>query len=146
MVIAAAIVFAGALAAAAAPHERPGWLGFGFAYASEVRDDGRVRGWFVVHRIAPGGPAEKGGLQPHDVIVAIEGEPLTFSNDVQALERLAKIQPRQRVVLRVRRGTVTRTIALVAAPMSDEQHARWKRNFEAAKRTLRTGRPASARR
>lgn len=116
-----------------AAQARPGWLGFGFTYHHERATDGHTIGWFTVHRVAPGGPAEKAGLKAHDVVTEVDGRTLDFASDFQALEWLGKIRPQQRVILSVRRGTSKSKVTLLAAPMNDGQFAKWKKNLEAAK-------------
>jgi regulator of sigma E protease len=62
-----------------------------------------------IHSVNPGEPGERGGLRAGDVIVAIDGEPMTFSSQLRA-----KIAERPEKVMRVsvRRGRVAETLAI----------------------------------
>ena len=45
----------------------------------------------VVNTVEPGTPAEKAGLKPYDVIIALDGEPIKDNNDVRF--KIAEIEP-----------------------------------------------------
>lgn len=45
----------------------------------------------VVNTVEPGTPAEKAGLKPYDVIIALNGEPIKDNNDVRF--KIAEIEP-----------------------------------------------------
>ena len=61
------------LALIAAP-QRPGFLGVGFFIHSDATSQ-----WLVVHLIVPDSPAAGSGLEPGDVVTAIDGKPLKFA-------------------------------------------------------------------
>ena len=70
----------------------------------------------LVEQIAPGSPAEAAGVQPGDVIVAIEGAAIA---DAQALiQAIARRRPGDAVALRIVRQGQTGEVQtrLVAAP------------------------------
>lgn len=113
------------LAVFAAPAKRPGWLGFGFVYHPP---SGSADGWMYVRAIAPDSPAQKGGLKPQDVITRMNAKRLRFANDNEVLDAFEKIQPDERVALRVRRGTDTIDVIVVAVPMPDDKWELWQRN------------------
>jgi S1-C subfamily serine protease len=68
---------------AARPAPRPGWLGVGYTF-HRAAEKGKPS-WLHVQRLAPGGPAELAGLRAGDVVTAIDGRPLAFRNDADAL-------------------------------------------------------------
>ncbi len=57
----------------------------------------------VIEYVNPGGPADQGGLQPGDIIVAFEGQPLERSTQLQWLASTAGVG--RPVTLRVQRAT-----------------------------------------
>jgi C-terminal processing protease CtpA/Prc len=123
LIAVATIVFA--LTSTAAP---PGWLGLGYVLHSGAHP------WLEVVRLIAGGPAERAGLRPRDVITAIDGKPLAFRNDDEALRFFAVLRPGTRVRFHVRRGTATVELAAVAekAPAAAPQY--WERNRDLARR------------
>ncbi len=126
------LVIAGISAASlAAGQGRPGWLGFGFEYHPP---DGKNHGWMWIRRVAAASPAAAAGLRPQDVIVAMDRKELRFGSDLAVLESLARVAPRQRLVLSVVRGHQRLSMPIVAASMTDDQFRTWQRNFEMARR------------
>lgn len=76
----------------------------------------RIRQGALVEQIAPGSPAEAAGIQPGDVIVAIEGAAIA---DAQALiQTIARRRPGDAVAIRIFRQGQTGDVQtrLVAAP------------------------------
>ena len=53
--------------------------------------------------MTPGGPADKAGLQPGDIVVAFEGQPIERSSQLQWLASTAGVG--RTVTLRVQRAT-----------------------------------------
>ena len=90
--------------------------------------------WLVVRGTLPDGPAAKAGILPNDLIVAINGKPLSFGDDVDLLDFFASIRAGDRVEATLLRGDEKRKVVLVAAAMTAEQQERWKQNYELAKK------------
>lgn len=120
-----------ALVAAPPSVERPGWLGLGYTYhlAAETSHPN----WLYVQRLAPDGPAERGGLHTQDVITAIDGKPLRFASDREVMDFFAKFRPGQTVTFTVVRPSGKQRLRVVATPMTDEAYALWQQNASKAK-------------
>ena len=129
--LAALLMAAGALVAAPPSGERPGWLGLGYTY--HLATEPSHPNWLYVQRLAPDGPAERGGLHTQDVITAIEGKPLRFANDHEIMDFFAKFRPGQTVTFTVVRPSGKQKVRVVAMPMTDEAYALWQQNASKAK-------------
>src|SRR5207253_249148 len=64
-----------------------------------------------VPSVVPGDPAEQAGVKPGDVVVAVDGEPITFSSQLR--DAIAK-RPNQRLTLKILRGGVPQTIHVMS--------------------------------
>ncbi|HEY2905217.1 MAG TPA: RIP metalloprotease RseP [Vicinamibacterales bacterium] len=69
-----------------------------------------------VPSLVPDDPADKAGLKPNDVIVAIDGQPITFS--FQLREAIAK-RPNQRLRVSILRNDVPQTIDVMSGRHGD---------------------------
>jgi regulator of sigma E protease len=69
-----------------------------------------------VPSLVPDDPADKAGLKPNDVIVAIDGQPITFS--FQLREAIAK-RPNQRLRVSILRNGVPQTIDVMSGRHGD---------------------------
>lgn len=63
----------------------------------------------VIGKVLPDSAAERGGLQPGDRLLSVDGEPVSGFEDVQ---RLIGARPAQPVTLRVQRGDAEQTLNL----------------------------------
>ena len=73
-------------------------------------------GGVIVKRVYPGGPADRAGAKPGDVILNLEGRAVA---DVESFRyRIATREPGDRILIEVWRDRATRTLTLVpiAAP------------------------------
>lgn len=109
-----------------------GTLGLG--YTVHNAEKGTLRQWLFVRGVMPGGAAEKAGVRAQDLIVAVNGKPLAYADDVALLDFFATIREGDRVKLKLVRGHEKRDVTVVAAPMTPEQRALWQQNYELAKR------------
>ncbi|KAF4533725.1 hypothetical protein B566_EDAN005775 [Ephemera danica] len=75
----------------------------------------------VVNAVEKGGPAEKGGIEPGDVILKFDGRPINASGDLPRLVGATK--PGTRSVAQVWRKGTTRDITLTVGEMPDEKQA-----------------------
>jgi S1-C subfamily serine protease len=78
---------------------------------------GGSRGLLVI-MLEPGGPAERGGMMIGDIVLALEGKPLTDTADLQAA--LDPEQVGKTLKLRVLRGGESRDLSLTVAEHPEE--------------------------
>jgi len=69
----------------------------------------------AVAQVVPGSPAEKAGLQPRDVITAVDGSDLKDESDLA--RALAKHKPGDKITLTVVRGTDQSSVAITLGEM-----------------------------
>jgi S1-C subfamily serine protease len=102
------------LPAAVSAEDGPrGWIGFRFCHYEPPSDESA--GWIEVSEIAPGSPAEHAGLEPGDLIVALDEEPLRFETPLEVARFLSSRQPGTTLVLAVRRGVESLSLEVVVA-------------------------------
>jgi serine protease Do len=104
-----------------------GWLGL----TIQPVDKMRLREGALVGSLQPSGPAEKAGLLPGDVILSIQGEPVSvlfFEQVPPFYKRVADLAPGSKARIRIRRGTEEKEVEAEVARMEpylgDEEEAR----------------------
>lgn len=109
-------------ASSAAGHFTPGYLGVYLRASSAGVGSGQVKGAEImgVDRDAPAGRA---GLMPHDVIVGMDGQPVT--SGVQLRNVLHGMRAGQTIHLRVIRDGKTRDIAVTLASRAAVEASSW---------------------
>ena len=96
-----------------------GWVGIEF-------DNSIVsNGGYKVLKVIPGSPAEKAGLQPGDVLYALNGVRIAEENYAALAKARKEWTPGQSVTYTIKREGVDREIALTLAPMPADVMARW---------------------
>jgi len=75
----------------------------------------------LVARVMEGSPAEKGGLQSGDVVVAVNGEPVRTSGDLPP--KIGRLQPEETAVLTVMREGERRKVEVVVGSRESAQEA-----------------------
>ena len=118
--------------------DRPAYFGFAFTYHPPVSTEKNSGGWLVVRATLPDGPADRGGLRTNDFIVQIAGQPVTFTTELDVLQRLAAFRPGDVVRLTILRDRKRHEIQFVGVPMSDRQYEQWKANMELARDSARS--------
>lgn len=88
------------------------FLGIGYREAPQtlIQNEDLPPGASIIGRIEDGSPAEEAGLEPGDVITAIDGQPLTES--LQVTNLIASKQPGEEVTVTVNREGETRTVTV----------------------------------
>jgi hypothetical protein len=108
-----------------------GWLGIGFHYF-ESEFLGRKEGRLLILGVAPGSPAKRAGLLPHDIVVAINENEFAFPGQVAALDFFGQFQEGDRVRLTVRRGQAQLVIALSCGRLTQERAVALARSYQRA--------------
>jgi serine protease Do len=75
----------------------------------------------LVSSVEPGGPADKAGLKPGDVIIAVDGHAIDRSAEVPPL--VAAVKPGSKASLEVWRDKAKRTLAVTVAELKPDQVA-----------------------
>jgi len=99
-----------------------GWLGMGLSCQCSVNAGGEFPLWTFgdyprVEKVAAGSPAAAAGMQVGDLLVRVNGRPLTTGAGDSAFSR---IQPGDRVTFTLRRAGAERTVALNAGEWPEE--------------------------
>ncbi|HQV16303.1 MAG TPA: Do family serine endopeptidase [Denitromonas sp.] len=75
----------------------------------------------LISQVEPGSPAEKAGLQPGDVILKLNGETITESNELPP--KIAAMAPGSKITLQVWRKGNTRDVAVTLGAVKSEDIA-----------------------
>jgi serine protease Do len=78
----------------------------------------------LVSTVEPGGPADKAGVKPGDVILAFNGKPIDTSSQLPPL--VAATKPGTRAEMEVWRGGKKQTLGVVVGELQNEQVAKAK--------------------
>ena len=96
-----------------------GWVGIEF-------DNVIVpNGGYKILKVIKGSPAEKAGLQPGDILYALNGVVFEKKNDAALAKARKEWKPGQSVTYTIKREGVDREINLTLAPMPADVMARW---------------------
>lgn len=96
-----------------------GWVGI------EYDDSAETNGGYHITKVVQGSPAEKAGLQPGDILYALNGVRLGKENGPALAKVRKEWKPGQSVTYTIKREGVDREIALTLAPMPADVMARW---------------------
>jgi C-terminal processing protease CtpA/Prc len=96
-----------------------GWVGIEF-------DNSTVsEGGYRIYKVIEGSPAEKAGLQPGDILYALNGVRIAQDKNEALAKARKEWKPGQSVTYTVKREGVDREITLTLAPMPADVMARW---------------------
>jgi S1-C subfamily serine protease len=96
-----------------------GWVGI------EYDNTTVVNGGYRVDKVIEGSPAQHAGLQPGDVLYALNGVTIAQENKEALAKARKEWKPGQLVIYTIRREGVDREIKLTLAPMPADVMARW---------------------
>lgn len=114
---------------AAQRNERLPWLGMGI---SPQVDSAKVR-FLQVERVTKGGPADRAGLRPGDMITGASGVSLEIGDDLDFLLFLGERKPGERLGLRVVRSGRPIQVLLTVGVMPDSARVGWQKALDAAR-------------
>ncbi len=106
------------------------WLGLRFHL--EAAQEGRSAPFLFVESVVAGGPAEHAGLRKQDIIVELDGKPIAFATNLEALRFFGSLRAGQKVRARVVRNQEKREITLTAIALPDSARAAWDANVTRA--------------
>lgn len=115
----AVLLFAGA-AVADSPRRLP-WLGMSFM----LQRPANARPIVHVQRVVPGGPADRGGIRPGDLITSFDAVPVGFGDELDLLLFLGDRRIGQRLACGIVRGGRPMKVEIVVAAMPQERLAAW---------------------
>ena len=78
-----------------------GWLGVSVDLLLGLDEQGRTTQSLLVTETAPGGPAERAGIQVGDLIIGLEGA--AVSDAREAMQTIARLRPGDRVLVGLQR-------------------------------------------
>ena len=79
----------------------------------------------LVNSVEKGGPAEKAGVEPGDVILRFDGKPVTSSEDLPRL--VGATRPGSRVSMQIWRNKAARDVQVMVAELQDDRSAQQRR-------------------
>ena len=121
----------------AAPPQPRAYLGMGVTLR-QAPDGER---FLHVENVAPKGPAALAGVQPLDVITALNGKKIAFRNEVEFLTYAATLQPGKPIQLQLRRADKSLRTKLTPGELTPHQREVWLTIFRAAEQNARRAKP-----
>jgi C-terminal processing protease CtpA/Prc len=95
-----------------------GWVGI------ELDVDEKT-GMMTVNKVIPGSPAEASGIQPKDVLYALNGVVIDKNNEEALYKARKEWKPGQAVTYTIKRDGMDRQVTLTLAPMPADVLARY---------------------
>jgi S1-C subfamily serine protease len=124
------------LALLVAPHaiaaeklSRKPWLGM----ALVLRDQPRGGKFLYVAHVPESTPAHQAGIQPADLIAAIDGKPIKFQDDLDFMEFIAALKVGKPLTLRIIRAGKAFDVRLVVGALPVEYEERWVESLQHAR-------------
>ena len=81
--------------------------------------------FYVVKKVVAGGPAESGGIQPGDELLALEGVSMTAENEKKIGEMRQSMKPGTKVTYTIRRGATTKDLTFTLGSWPADLVARY---------------------
>ncbi len=123
------LVGASVLVAGTSAPQAAGWLGLSYGYHQTGQ-----RPWLHVIALDPGGPSERAGLRVQDIIVAIDGKPVRFANEIESMAFFLNLPPRRTVTFDVVRRNRRLAVPVITVPLPPRFYRRWQANFDSLKK------------
>jgi C-terminal processing protease CtpA/Prc len=102
----------------AAQMKSSGWVGL-------EMDQDENTGVLTVLKVVPGSPAEAAGIQPKDILFALNGVPIDKDHDKELYKVRKEWKPGQSVTYTIKRDGADRQVTLTLAPMPADVLARY---------------------
>lgn len=102
----------------AAQMKNSGWIGVEL-------DEDQATGAYKVTKVVPGSPAEASGIQPGDVLYALNGIRISEENHEALMKAKKEWKPGQSVTYTIKRDGTDRQVSLTLAPMPADVLARY---------------------
>jgi S1-C subfamily serine protease len=114
--------------AASKPAPLP-WLGIAFTWAeSDVRSRA-----LHVRAVTPGGPAEKAGVRPGDLVTTVNGARVDFGDELEFLLYLQKRVAGERLRLKLVREGRPVDVIVTLGQLAEDARPKWERNLRMAR-------------
>lgn len=98
------------------------WIGIGMEPMSpEMKKQAKTETGVMVREVHVGNPADKAGIEPGDVIVAVDGQPVNLPKDVQFA--VLKHNPGDKIVFTVLREGKKQDITIIAEKQDEDRIA-----------------------
>jgi Do/DeqQ family serine protease len=98
------------------------WIGIGMEPLSpEMKKQAKVEAGVLIREVNVGNPADKAGIEPGDVIVAIDGQPVNQPKDVQF--SILKRKPGDKIIFTIFREGKKRDISVTAEKQDEDKIA-----------------------
>jgi len=106
------------------------WLGLRFHL--ETAGEGRPAAFLFIDSVVANGPAEQAGLRKQDIIVELDGKPVSFGTNLEALRFFGSLRVGQKVRVKVVRNQERRDLVMTAIALPDSARAAWDANVTRA--------------
>ena len=127
---AAILVLASQATVSSEPIAPKAWLGLRFHL--QPADDIHSSAFLFIDAVAPGGPAERAGLKKQDLVVALDGKPIRFPSNVEALRFFASVRVGQKLRAQVIRNGQKREVIITPADLPESARSAWESNVKRA--------------
>jgi S1-C subfamily serine protease len=123
---------------APAPERSFGYLGIEYRWLQHAPREPR---FLYIERVAPGGPAERGGIRPGDILTHLANAPSAFGDELDFILFLSERRPGERMpVTFVRNGKVRQTTVILGT-LPDAARPAWEEGLKVAKARRLSRRP-----
>jgi len=125
------LVAALAMPAAGQQAARPlAWLGMGYTWMEPANGRRPMK----IQKVTAGGPAERAGLRPGDVVTMVQDGPADFGDDLDFLLFLKQRRPGERLAFGVLRDGKLVRVPVVLGRMPEAARPKWEQALEMARR------------
>jgi S1-C subfamily serine protease len=106
------------------------WLGLRFHF--EPAREGHPMAFLFIESVVSGGPAEQAGIRKQDIVVELDGKPISFNSDLEALRFFGNLRIGQKLRAKVIRNQAKRDIIMTAIALPANARSAWDANLSRA--------------